>query len=115
MPIIDTAQLLEQIEGDDELLQETNDMLSDEAPTCIAGLREALAGGDYESLNSLAHTAKGMLANFFATAASETAYRIECQGNGDNVAETRELIDLLQEQMATMQAELRELIASRAS
>ncbi|MGI9517044.1 MAG: Hpt domain-containing protein [Pirellulaceae bacterium] len=115
MPIIDTRQLLEQIEGDDDLLQETSTMLCEEAEQAISRLQQALASSDLAQLKSEAHSVKGMLSNFFADAACETAYKLECLQDSSDFSAVNVLLEQLQQQMATMQGELQQLIASRAS
>ena len=82
----DQAELMERVDDDMEFLAETVEMLDDDAPGLIEQIRAAVAAGDAEALTHSAHTLKGMLGNFCAPAAFESARKLEFMGRENDLA-----------------------------
>jgi HPt (histidine-containing phosphotransfer) domain-containing protein len=81
---LDRDELLDRVGGDLGLLKELVEMFLDNWPGKVAELRQALAGGDAPGVNRIAHTLKGMLAQFGARGAAGAAARLErLGGEGD--------------------------------
>ena len=76
----DKAELMERVDDDMEFLEETVEMLDEDAPGLIDQIRAAVDAGDAEALTHSAHTLKGMLGNFCAPAAFESARKLEFMG-----------------------------------
>ena len=80
----DAARALERLGGDEGLFREIVQMFLHEAPKHLAGLREALAQRDKDSVERIAHTLKGELSYLGVSAAAHHASKLEDAGrNGD--------------------------------
>jgi len=75
-----SAQVLERVGGDRELLVEISLLFIDDVPRHLAGIREALDAGDGEALRRAAHGLKGAAANFDADAVVNLARTLEDMG-----------------------------------
>src|SRR4051794_32034990 len=67
--VFDRAAALERCGDDPHLLRELIDMFLTESVTWMNGLQEALKAGDANQVKRLAHTMKGAVGTFAATAA----------------------------------------------
>ncbi len=76
-PPFDPDALLGRLEGDRELLAELADLVEVEAAKLLVEARDALAQGDFASLQRAAHTLKGAVANFGAVPAFHAAQELE--------------------------------------
>src|SRR5687767_3546009 len=60
----DERELLDRVDNDTEFLAETVQMLSEDGPVLMRGIRKSLAAGDAEGVARAAHALKGMVSNF---------------------------------------------------
>jgi len=88
--VLDRAALLERLEGDAELLAEMVGALLEDCPRLVASIREAVARGDARLLERAAHTLKGSVGNFGASAAAAAALRLEQMGRQGELAQAGE-------------------------
>ena len=80
----DAARALERLGGDEGLFREIVQIFLHEAPKHLAGLRQALAQRDNDSVERIAHTLKGELSYLGVSAAAHHASKLEDAGrNGD--------------------------------
>jgi len=79
------SKTLEQLGGDEALLQEVLDIFLDEAPKHLAGLRLAVAQGIAKTVETSAHTLKGELGYLGLPEISRTAAEIESMGRSNNI------------------------------
>ena len=80
----DAARALEPLGGDEGLFREIVQIFLHEAPKHLAGLRQALAQRDKDSVERIAHTLKGELSYLGVSGAARHASRLEDAGrNGD--------------------------------
>jgi len=75
--IIDPKRVLEQFEGDLDLLQEVIELFLRDCPIRLREMRDAIASGDHPTLLRAAHSVKGSAAIFSATSAVNVALRLE--------------------------------------
>jgi HPt (histidine-containing phosphotransfer) domain-containing protein len=75
--IIDPPRIMEQFEGDLDLLQEVIELFLRDCPIRLGEMRDAIASGDSATLLRAAHSVKGSAAIFSATAAVDAALRLE--------------------------------------
>ena len=80
-----TSKTLEQLGGDEALLQEVLDIFLDEAPKHLAALRLAVVQGIAKTVETSAHTLKGELGYMGLPEISQTAAEIESMGRSNNV------------------------------
>ena len=109
--IFDAAGLLDEYEGDKEMLAKMVEIFDRDCATRLPKLREAVLAADNETLMSEAHAIKGGVGNFFAKASFETAARLETMGRNQEGGADAVLQELESELQALRQA-LGELIRS---
>ncbi len=108
--VLDEAGLMDEFEGDNELLAELMDSFFEDCPRLLTELREALAGGDAAALGSVAHTIKGGSGNFFAKAAFETALSLEQMGKVGDLSGADVACNQLERQLNQLQQTLQRLV-----
>ena len=74
---INQSELMARIDNDSELLRELVDIFREDFPRYVENLRCAVREEDMQRTAEAAHSLKGMLANFAATAAAQAAAEIE--------------------------------------
>ncbi len=79
-PALDEARALHCVDGDAELLQELIAIFQDECPRWQADIHDAIVRQDATQLRIAAHTLRGAVTNFGATAAHDAAQRLETMG-----------------------------------
>ena len=80
--VLDRDELWERVDGDVELFEHLRELFLRDSLSLRQTMREAIAGGDAESLAGAAHELKGMAANFAADVVTEAAQRLEFMGRG---------------------------------
>jgi two-component system sensor histidine kinase/response regulator len=81
---IDVADALARVGDDRDFLKELMDIYIEDLTARVAGLREALAGGDLKAVERLGHAMKGSSANLSLPRLRDRAAAIELAGkNGD--------------------------------
>ncbi len=88
----DMSKTLEQLGGDETLLQEVMDIFLEQAPKHLAALRLAVAQGQAERVETTAHTLKGELGYLGIPAISQRASEIEEIGRSKNVSRATSLL-----------------------
>jgi HPt (histidine-containing phosphotransfer) domain-containing protein len=76
-PAWNVAELMERVEGDQELLRELLLLFREDSKKNLVKVRHQLAERDYQGLSRTAHTLKGMFRNLPMPAAAEIAARPE--------------------------------------
>jgi two-component system, sensor histidine kinase and response regulator len=79
------AKTLEQVGGDEALLQEVLDIFLEEAPKHLAALRLGVAQGIAKTVETSAHTLKGELGYMGLPEISQTVAEIESMGRCNNI------------------------------
>jgi HPt (histidine-containing phosphotransfer) domain-containing protein len=79
------AKTLEQLGGDETLLQEVVEIFLEEAPKHLAALRLAVAQGISEAVETTAHSLKGELGYLGLPEISQKAAELEEMGRSNNV------------------------------
>jgi len=95
----DKEALLNAFDHDWYFLKETVDMLLEDYPPMLAALNEALLNRDVDGLRRTAHSLKGMVGNFQATAAAEAALKLEDMGRQGDFSNARPVVDSLVNEM----------------
>ncbi len=115
MPIVDAQQLMENLDGDLELLRDAFEIFCEESRSLQSELRAAAQSNNVQELNQTAHRLNGMLSNFFADEACQTAIQLEEIQGSDVGATAAPLIEQLSGQIETVQSEIQQIMASRGS
>jgi two-component system sensor histidine kinase/response regulator len=79
------AKTLEQLGGDETLLQDVVDIFLEEAPKHLAALRLAVAQGIAETVETTAHTLKGELGYMGPPEISQKANELEEMGRSNDL------------------------------
>jgi len=96
MAVIDEKNLLERLDGDQELAEELLEIFREVASSMLGAVREAVEARDSEALARAAHDLKGSAANISAAALCEVAERLEKlgrAGRADQAAGELEQLD----------------------
>ena len=111
MEVIDKRFLLENIDGDQELLREIVDLFFDSSGAILNELREAVRSADHDALRQAAHRLKGALANLGATAATAAAAELETLGRNGMLTGLEEAWFALNQELERLEPELRSMAA----
>ncbi len=103
---LDRRLALSRVGDDLELLREIADLFLEECPRALLELHQALAGADALKLENAAHSLKGSVANFGASAAVDAAFRLEQMGRAGQLVEAPAALHALEEALSVVCAEL---------
>ncbi len=106
---LDLSRALERVEGDADLLRTMAALFLRDCPQQLAKIREAVSHRDAQSLMYLAHTVKGAVGNFAATAAAEAARRLEMMGRDNDFTQAEEACQKLEETLEGVRTALEAL------
>ena len=99
-------ELLERLEGDQDLLRELLEMFRDDSQTTLGRAREALAREDLAEMSRAAHTLKGMLKNLSMNATAEIAAAVESAARNGSRGEAEALFKGLERSLAGVMPEV---------
>ena len=104
--ILDEAGLLDRVQGDRQLIKELFDLFKADCPRLIGEIRRALAAQDCKALELAAHSLKGVLGNFAAKSALETALKLERLARAGELDGTEAAFQDLEPQIEQLQSVL---------
>ncbi len=110
---IDRELLLKAFDGDLDFMEEVVEVFLSDYPRLIDDLRQASRDLDGDRLMRSAHSLKGVLKNFRADAAAGIAYEIEKKGKESDFAGIQTMIAALQDHVAGLDKNLRNIIKQR--
>ena len=108
--VFDREELLEELDGDREFLEESLEMLDDDAPRLLEEIRAGMAQGDADAIRVGAHTIKSMVGNFCAQPAVEAALSLENLGRAGDLAKCDEGLQLLESEVSRLQQALHDFL-----
>ncbi|MGA8067629.1 MAG: DUF4381 family protein [Terriglobales bacterium] len=110
--VIDKAELLNKLEGDEELLRELIDIFFEESGVLLEQISDAVTKRDAAGLHRAAHKLKGTVSTFGGSSATRAALALEMMGrNGEldhaeaGFMELRERMKALERALAEMREE----------
>jgi HPt (histidine-containing phosphotransfer) domain-containing protein len=86
MIALDMDSVLESLGSDRELLRDVLGILLDELPRHMASLRQAIASGNAEAIEQMAHSIKGELSYLSLSEVSRNASDLEASGRDADIA-----------------------------
>jgi len=101
------AKTLEQLGGDEKLLQEVLDIFLEEAPKHLAALRLAVAQGIAETVETTAHSLKGELGYMGLPGISQRAGELEEMGRSNNVRGAASLLSKFEADISGLLSSMR--------
>jgi len=103
---VDKATALDRVGGSLELLQQLAGVFRDDCARLVPEIREAIRAGDAAGLCQAAHTLKGMVSFFGASAATEASRRLEELGQAGSVTDAENVFTTLAQEIARVQETL---------
>jgi CheY-like chemotaxis protein len=111
---IDKELLLQAFDGDWSFLREVVDVFLSDYHRLMDDLGRAFEEKDSDTLMRAAHSLKGMLKNFQAEPAAETAYKLEKMGKAENFDGVPAVIEELAGQVAEVDKTLRGILKQQS-
>jgi HPt (histidine-containing phosphotransfer) domain-containing protein len=102
--------LLKAFENDQSLFEELVEIFINDYPQMLDTLRSTLKESDADTMTRTAHSLKGMLRNFKAEAAADTAYTLEKMGRDGVLDDADQIVDSLAEQLDQVGQKLQQLV-----
>ena len=109
----DQDELMEELEGDIEFLQESLETLQNESPDLLRSIRDALLQSDASGIQAAAHTLKGMVSNFCAVPAFEAAARLEAIAKDAHLHLAADQLTLLEFEIERLRESLQQFVTSQ--
>jgi signal transduction histidine kinase/HPt (histidine-containing phosphotransfer) domain-containing protein len=106
-PEANFADLIARVGGDEELFRRMIRTFLRDTPKRLAGIAAAIQKKKPEVLVSLAHALKGSVGIFGAEAARKHTQELQDMGRSNKLSGAREILALLKEEIAKLQANLR--------
>ncbi len=100
--IIDEAELLRQLEGDEELLRELIETFLAECDGLLSDVLRAVADRDAAGLERAAHKLKGTVSIFGSREATSLAQALETMGRAGDLRGAKGAVARLQERMKAL-------------
>jgi len=101
------TELVARVGGDEKLLKRMIHTFRRDTPNRLAGIAEAIRRKNPEALASLAHALKGSVSIFGAESARKHTQELQDLGRGKELSRAAEVLALLKEEIAKLQANLR--------
>jgi HPt (histidine-containing phosphotransfer) domain-containing protein len=109
-PAVDLTAVLERIGGDEDLLRELTGIYLDDEARLLEEAARAVSAGDADGVRRSAHTLKGAVSNFSASAAWAAAQALETAGREGRMDEAPRLLDALHVELARVRHALAQLL-----
>ncbi len=106
LPVLEPEGFLDQVAYDRDLLVEIIDLFFAERERQIPDMESALAAGEYDRLQKVAHTIKGSLGSLHATRARWYAQSLETAAKERKPAECRRLLTSFEQELDRLNPEL---------
>ncbi len=98
-PPLDLAKALTVVGGDKDLLVELAQVFQTELPARLQALRRAVASGDAEQTEHVAHNLKGALASLGATRARDLTHELEQLGRASRLGTAPAVLATLEQEL----------------
>jgi len=102
--------LIKSFKDDHSLFKELVDIFVNDYPQMLTSLRESLKTADAKTFSRTAHSLKGMLRNFEAEVAADTAFDLEKKGKQGELDGTDQIVDRLAGQLEEVTQNLEQLV-----
>jgi PAS domain S-box-containing protein len=102
--------LIRSFENDQDLFQELVEIFLNDFPQMLSALRDSLESDDPKTFKRTAHSLKGMLRNFQAESAAETAFELEQIGERGKLDGADQIVDSLTGQLEEVSRKLKQVV-----
>lgn len=110
--VLDHEALMEELDDDFEMLETMLEIYTRDSAERMPKIRDAIAAGDAETVMAEAHALKGGSGTFFATAAFETANKLEAMGRENELADAQSTFVVLEADVEKLKATVKQILES---
>ncbi|MBF0529671.1 MAG: response regulator, partial [Deltaproteobacteria bacterium] len=107
--VINRSSLMNQVEGDLQLLNIMAEMALRDIPDRVEQIKKAIAANDASKLEFQAHSLKVMTSSFCGARAAQVALKMELLGSGGNLTEANRTIPILEKEIECFVQAIREV------
>jgi HPt (histidine-containing phosphotransfer) domain-containing protein len=107
--VLNTAELLSRVEGDEELLAELIDVFLADSGEMLLCVSDALTRQDAAGVERAAHKVKGSVSIFCSRTATQTAQVLEAMGRDQDLSRAPEIFAQLERQVEMLKQAMIEL------
>lgn len=100
--VVDLQGALARLKGDSAMLQDIIDLFFEETPRLLEALQEAIAQADAPAIMRAAHSLKGTVSSFGATAARDAALQVEMAGRRGEVRRAERACRVLEREITSL-------------
>jgi HPt (histidine-containing phosphotransfer) domain-containing protein len=104
-------ELLERVDGDEELLREVIAIYLEDTPTVLEALKEGLGQNLPDAVAKAAHTLKGASANIAANRLHGQAYQLERQARAGDLKSAAAIYEALEQEFEALKRHLNQYLA----
>jgi len=97
-----SADLLERVEHDQDLLRELLTIFKQDCPLHLRSLKEAIFRAEMKQVQASGHTLRGMLSNLAMARAADAAAHLEQMGRNGERAGLKDALVLLEQEVADL-------------
>jgi HPt (histidine-containing phosphotransfer) domain-containing protein len=115
MQILDAKLLLNNVDGDRELLEEIVQLFFDSSTDMLTAVREAVSTADGDALQRSAHRFKGSLGNMGAESAAAAASELESLGRRGSMTGLEQALARLEDEFVRLTPHLQGLVSGHAA
>jgi len=105
-PAFEANRLLANFEGDFDLIRGLADVFVEASIGQLNQIGEAIESGDFQTVELVAHSLKGAIANFRAPAAVEAAASLESIGRGGDLSNAEASFEVLKREVESLNKDL---------
>jgi DNA-binding response OmpR family regulator len=102
--------LIRSFENDQQLFEELVEIFLNDSPQMLNTLRDSLMSYDAKTFKRTAHSLKGMLRNFQAESAAQTAFELEKIGDRGKLDDADQIVDSLAGQLDDVAQKLKAVV-----
>ncbi len=108
--VFDKDVALKMLEGEEEFLRELAEIFINDVPEHMSEIEEAVNCRNSEALVKSAHKLKGAAANFGKNATTDTAFKLETMGRGNNLDSVEEVYGTLVKDIESLVNVMKEFV-----
>ncbi|MFO7837981.1 MAG: Hpt domain-containing protein [Desulfosalsimonadaceae bacterium] len=107
LPLFSRQELLERVDGDEELLREVLLIYMEDTPSVLESLKQGIDANSPEAVAKAAHTLKGSSANIAAERLRRRARELEQKAQEGDLEGAAAFYDMLESEFHALKEELR--------
>ena len=113
--VLDLAETMKRVEGDEELLMELIELFLQDAPEAMTKITKAIESGEPNALANAAHTIKGIVSEFGAKNAYELSLAVELAGRKEKLDGIENMVEQLGKEVEHLTEELKQFARAQGT